>query len=265
MKKVVDIFNLIPVEGEVGVEIEMEGENEFPYRGNLEKYWRATEDGSLRGYSAEYVMKQPLELKDVPEALDILSKAIERKGTSPVYSERAGVHVHVNMQQCSVTQVYAMAFTYYCLEHALTRFCGENREGNHFCLRLKDASYTEVLLRESMRVRNFRVLMDDNIRYSALNWCSLAKYGSLEFRSMETMPDLSKIYDWCDMLLRIKRYAMDINEYSEIPMHISGEGPTFWAKNILGERLFNLIDFPDFDNMVYECMRPIQPLFYKDF
>lgn len=255
-----DIVGLNKVGGDVGVEIEMEGNCRFPWE--ISKYWKAEEDGSLRGYSVEYVMRQPMELKKVKSALNLLKEEMAAYGARPVYSERAGVHVHVNVQELTLKQVISTALVYYCLEHALVRYCGENREGNHFCLRAEDAGFIIDAVESVIQRGRMNALNNEDIRYASLNFCSLVKYGSLEFRSMETQPDLSKILEWSTMLVSLRDYAKDLKDYTEIPTDISAYGPTGWARKVLGEEMFNLINYPEFDRDVMRCVRPIQHLFY---
>lgn len=259
-KKIHNLLELNKVPGDVGIEIEIEGKRRFPVA--ISDYWRAEADGSLRGYSMEYVMRQPAPIGKVGEMLDILKKEIEAAKSLPVYSERAGVHVHVNVQQLTMNQVFCMALTYYCLEHALVKFCGENREGNHFCLRLEDADYVADVLYSAMYHKELGYLNTEDIRYSSLNFCSLFKYGSLEFRSMETQPDFSKIEDWAKILIALRDWAIAIGDATKIPFEISAHGPTGWARGMLGDDLFKLINYPNFDVDVMRCMRPIQHLFY---
>lgn len=254
------IFGFNVYKGDVGIEIEMEGHKRFPQE--FEKIWRSEDDGSLRGHSIEYVMKRPVPIDKVGISLDYLKEAIEAYGSKPKYSERAGVHVHVNVQDMNMEEVFNMALIYYCLETALVRYCGSNREGNHFCLRVQDAEGVLDCLEEAMRTKNLRNFDDENIRYASLNFCSLSKYGSIEFRAMETQPDFSKIKEWANMLYRIREYAKDKGKRSQILFNISSEGPTGWASEILGEELFKEINYPDFDRDVIRCMRPLQHLFF---
>lgn len=258
-EKIVDLLGLRACDGDVGVEIEMEGKNRFPYE--IDKYWKAEEDGSLRGHSVEYVMRKPLPIDKVDEALEYLKEVLVAAKSKPVYSERAGVHVHVNVQQLTLHQTLTMAFVYYCLEYAMVRYCGENREGNHFCLRAFDAEGVIHTLENVLIENNARYLDDEEIRYASLNFCSLFKYGSLEFRAMETQPDFSKISEWSHMLVKLRDYAAK-NEEVDILFEISSQGPTGWARSIFGEELFKHINFDGFDRSVMRCMRPVQHLFH---
>lgn len=207
-------------------------------------------------------MSEPSHIGDVEKKLTYLMEKVEESNCAPKYSERAGVHVHVNVQELTTKQVLTMAMVYYCLENPLVKYCGDNREGNHFCLRLKDADFVVNLLEHTMVEKNLRYLHNEDIRYASLNFCSLFNYGSLEFRAMETQPDFSKILEWCQMLVAIRDYAVALGSSDQIPFDISAYSPSGWARRILGDKLFGLINHPEFDQDVMRSMRPIQHLLY---
>lgn len=245
--------------GDVGIEIEMEGNHAFPIE--VGPSWRYEEDGSLRGYSCEYVLKRPHKIENVPKLLSRLKKRLKEFGSNINYSERAGVHVHVNVQEMTETELYHFALTYYCLETTLMNFCGPNRVGNHFCLRAKDAEYVLLVLKRAVK-RNLGHLEDERIRYASMNFNSLFKYGSLEFRGMETLPSLEKIEDFCHILLRLRDYSMGKEDFTSIPFDISGLSPLGWARQVLGEELFKLVKTPDMEQNIMEDCRFVQDLFY---
>ena len=124
--KIIEMYPLRETDGEVGIEVEVEGQNlGFVERSNT---WNVVGDGSLRGESAEYILRQPVHRKDIHEALAELQELI-RHATIRT-SDRAGVHVHINCQQLTFMQVINFASLYLIFEDILIKFCGEAREGN---------------------------------------------------------------------------------------------------------------------------------------
>ena len=255
------LLDLRSCKGDVGIEIEVEALRRLPTMPD-DSEWRSETDNSLRGYSMEYVLRKPIKIEKVGKSIENLREYVALAKSSPKYSERAGVHIHVNVQEMTSNQVFTMAMVYYCMESSLVRFCGPDREGNHFCLRLEDADYVVDVLESALRNRNLRYLDSEDIRYASLNFCSLFRYGSLEFRAMETTPNFDKVEEWAKILVAIRNYACKLESFDQIPARISGQGPTGWAKEVLGDELFALINEPDFDQRVMRCMRPIQHLFY---
>lgn len=259
--RIVDYFGLRKTKGDVGIEIEMEARRPLPVD-DIPSSWRHTTDGSLRGYSAEYVLRSPVTFRNVPAVLAALRRSIDAAGSEPVHSFRAGVHIHVNVQELTIHQVYLFIGMYFAFEKALIRYCGEDREGNMFCLSSDDAEYLIDVLTRSRR-RNYRLdFPGDNVRYASLNVCALRRYGSVEFRSMETMPDLSKIKEWVDMLHCLKTYALTrVNELADIPINMSHFGPEGFARQVFGDELFKLLNYEGFEDDIMDSLREKQ-LFY---
>lgn len=190
--------------GEVGIEIEVEGDD-LPYSVNG---WRKEEDGSLRGESGEFVLEDPCPRGHVHARLSDVYNAYEECETYIKPSTRQSVHVHINIQDMTITQVYTFILTFIIFEELMVDYCGEGRTGNLFCLRAKDAGYFLHTLADSASARRFTRLATDTLRYSAVNVASLFKYGSLEFRSMRGGTDQATLELWIKMLLAIKDYAM---------------------------------------------------------
>ena len=257
-----NLLSLNPTVGDIGVEIEMEGSSEFPVFGSSAD-WRKEHDGSLRGHSAEYVFRKPLSLEKAKKAVTKLKSTLDNNGNKIIYSERAGVHVHVNCQHMTVEQVIRYASLYYCFETVLTKFCGEWREGNHFCLRLQDAEAILFTLLQVTRQSKILKVNNDIYRYAALNFRSLGMYGSLEFRAMETQPDLSKINEWCDMLVAIREYAINnINSREDIAARMSFIGPEAFLAEVVGQDNFKLLEYQGMDRDILIGMREVQLLLH---
>lgn len=235
MSNIRNILGLNSTEGDVGLEIEVEGRR-MPNTTSVEKYWRIEHDGSLRGEEArEFVMTAPLPISDVHKALTELDNAFNSHNSRVGNSIRAGVHCHINVQDLTVKQMINFAVAYYVLEEVLVDYCGEHRIGNHFCLRAKDAEYIIQALSRVARERSLGSLDTDQLRYASLNFRSLFRYGSLEFRSMGTSRDLSRIQVWADTLHNIKEVAIKYDDPQDIITSISGDGVLDFCRHLLGK------------------------------
>lgn len=234
--KVVELFDLLACDSDIGLEIEMEmiGRRRY-YQPPWESFWRLEEDGSLRGFSGEYVLKQPINLDTVPKAVDELKKCLDNVGVTIKDSIRAGVHVHINCQQMTMRQVLIFSTFWYIVENLIVDWCGPNRVGNHFCLRACDADWVIDNMIDFYKNQNLEAVNTDAIRYAALNFTSLPKYGSLEFRCMQTTPDLSGIYEFCEMISIIKEKALEQDDPFKIIEEVSMIGANQWVKNLLGK------------------------------
>ena len=149
MPKIRDIFkfHLWPQENEIGIEVEMEGS----YLGGEKiKGWLREGDGSLRGHSVEFILNSPLSEKKAYIKLDALYKSLKNNSHMDP-SNRCAVHIHINCQNMEIKEVYNYISLYLILEDVILSWCGEEREGNLFCLRAKDA---EWLMLQTIRVKN---------------------------------------------------------------------------------------------------------------
>ncbi len=227
-----DFFGHPQIEGEVGVEIEIESSNPLPQQESLPRHWVLMHDGSLRGlYNGEYVFRQPKKEADAYTAIDYLSRKLPEINDSV----RAGVHVHINVRELSFLQLWTFVSCYYVLENLLTDWCGEGRQGNHFCLRASDA---DVVLQRLVRAvhHDYPHLLDsDSIRYAALNFNALRKFGSLEFRQLRTPLDLGVVKTWVSILLNIKRNSSLFPNPRAVVENFSSGGEEEFLRVMLGD------------------------------
>ena len=117
------------VEGDkVGIEVEVEGfdlPEEIPG-------WVWHEDGSLRGESAEYVIPNPVTLAGAKTKVKALKKALDKCDIQD--TGRAGVHVHVNIQDMEKAHIFNFITLYLGFEEEFIRYCAKDSVGNLFCL-----------------------------------------------------------------------------------------------------------------------------------
>lgn len=188
-------------EGDVGLELEVEAEIALPMT-ELPKPWSVKAEGSLRGdpgCAVEYYTQGPIKcdqwkLQKIRRLTDLLLKPEQK---TRLDCNRTSFHVHVNALEYTPKQVWTAITTYWLLENMLMHFCGEHRQGNMFCLRLKDAE--AVLKYAADDIANttpFKSLAGDIIRYSGINLNALPKFGTLEFRGMRGAVDPVLLDNW---------------------------------------------------------------------
>lgn len=264
MKKIV---NLIGINSKYvsdklyGVEIEVEGKH-LPNPDNTPGMWRVERDSSLKTAEAwEYVMKGPEYLTGVKGALDALQGVYNALGSQVHDSVRAGVHVHMNVQKWNIKQLLTFSICYYVLEDHLLRWCGENREGNLFCLRTRDAEYVLFQILKVLTERNIKYLQNDIIRYSSLNYCSLFKYGTIEFRGMRGTPDLETIFKWVQMIDELRTTSQGFGSPVEVLDFLSGSGEEDLMKTLLPSFYKDLVA-KDSATVIRNSARRVQMIAY---
>lgn len=188
-----------------GVELEVEGSN-FPKEAAVPG-WKMVPDGSLRN-GIEFVLAAPQGTLALKESLSVMEKAFAEAKTKRVYSFRTSTHVHVNVSNLSLTQVKSIVALYYMFENQYTSYCAKHRQGNRFCLRLREAESIVSIV--SNFISTERIPSADGAKYMALNLAPLNKYGTLEFRTLEGTDDWAKIYTWVRCLLRLRKVGKEI-------------------------------------------------------
>ena len=237
MKKLYQLLNKKePIAGDVGIEIECEGKN---LKEVFEGGWKSENDGSLRGRypesAIEYVLDKPIKVGDVHKKVSFLAEQLE--GAKLDFSFRTSVHVHVNVQDLTEAEVCNMAYIYLLLEEPLTNFCGRDRKGNRFCLRVVDAEHVVSVIR-TMCEKGVKTALqfDENaIRYGAINLASMCKYGSIEFRAMRGNMDADTINIWANSLIAIRRYAQQHKSPQSVREEFEKIGPAKFIKKVLGD------------------------------
>lgn len=244
MSRILDIFRLNPIVADVGLEVEVEATLKLPQLeiGHNNDYWSTHTDGSLRGIAAEYVSK-PIEEKDIIPALDCLR--FNLKHSQVKNSVRAGVHVHVNCQEMTEDELIKYIALYTIFEIPLVEYCGDSRVGNAFCLRMCDAEGAIDIITSFIRKGVANTVLNDGLRYGALNPISLRKFGTLEFRSLGTQWPFKNIEVWCDILLRLREVSKTFESLAHIIDTFEAEGTEQFTKNIFDKHYKTF--FPTFN------------------
>lgn len=261
-QKSVEYFKIPKTPGEIGIEIEMETNKAFrPECVDLETWSIDWDEGSIKGNGAEIVLIQPCSRDEVAPIMNNLRSTIKKSGVGVKNSVRAGIHIHINCQDMTVGEILKFMMCYYPLETAFTDFCGENRQGNLFCLRVRDAMgminqlYNSVQEKDLYKMRN-----NDAYKYAALNMQSLFKYGSLEFRAMATTKDFKNVEQWIDIITRIKDYSLKVDSVWDNMTKISGLGPFEWLTEVVGSENAKDLYYPGIEEDMMEDCRNIQML-----
>ncbi len=233
----------------VGIELELEGDLAPIEAAINPSFWGSKPDGSLRD-GMEFVLAAPIKLEHLDDACAELNKALKKM--RPKTSIRTSTHVHVNILDLTIRQVYQAAAGYYLLEELLIGTQPKERRGNLFCLRMSDADSVSIFLKKSLQTgRFFQMYNEDHHKYSALNLCTVNRFGSLEFRIFEAMmpDDFKKWVIACHELIR-NSAKLDVKTlldmYDDLPVK------TF-LKNLMPKSSF--IWEGKSDDYLNECLR----------
>lgn len=222
--------------GRFGIEIETEVPtpsdhsknidfDENPWRMKGESLWTPTSDNSLRNFGVEFILTDPLSLDGVKKALEEFDK---RFSGTPFIKDAPGtsVHVHVNIQDFTVTEIANFCTIWTLFENLLIEFCGETRRSNLFALPSRCSEGNVKLAVELFeyieRTKNLYRIDEGYGKYAALNLCCLYSLGSLEVRSFRGCTDGEKIFEWVRILNRISEASKRFdNPHSILDMYQS--------------------------------------------
>lgn len=176
------------------------------------KSWAAINDGSLRNFGVEFVLKGPQTIAEVKESLKEFKKHL---GDVEFIegSQSTSVHVHINILDMSMTELVSFVMLYSYFENLLVEFSGDMRRSNLFALPLRvcDSSLSQFLRGVvAFDYGNPQHFPRDETawKYSALNFCPIWKHGSVEIRTMRGTTDTEEILKWVSILNKLVDFAL---------------------------------------------------------
>lgn len=193
-KPIHEVLQIRRVKGtDLGIEVELEGENLLDPRAAF-RMWKVVNEGSLRHNGLEFVTTPGLTIDTLDKAMTELRFILGRAVIQP--SIRQSVHVHVNATDMTLLDAYKVIAAFALVEDMLVKANGEDRTGNLFCLRGRDAEYTHRQIIQDIKEGFHFDSWDNNHRYSALNLSALKKFGTFEFRFIKGLSDPDEIAIW---------------------------------------------------------------------
>lgn len=236
MKTIYDIFKanrrLKKGLGEFGIEIETETKNASNYPADFfgdsfmketvhgqKIYWQprsipewyVTEDGSLRDFGREFVLKNPLDYGLAMSALESWGtalKSVKFNKDAPATS----VHVHMNVTEMTLIQLANLLCLLIFFENLLTEFSGDIRRSNTFARPIRCAdtaveNFQSLISSLELGKREALKFNEQHTKYGVINLATIHTYGSVEIRCFRGTTDYVQIQDWLTILNRIYKFA----------------------------------------------------------
>ncbi len=254
-----------------GIEVECEGKNVGLVGPDILDSWAPHRDGSLRewqGYQpCEWVFNGPANYKHSVARVNQLFDYFDKNKAKLHLSNRTSIHVHFNMGDKTTYQLVNTYVLFTILEDLLDAYCGEERNGNLFCLSSRHAEGQLKWVEEAI-FKNYRFKYNDNWRYCSLNLASLNKFGTIEFRGMRGLDKREDLLAWLEIINELVNYSCyKMKNPVDLIESISAKRPIGFIKEIFSKenflRLTRGIDEDQIDNSVYEGLRLVQMLVYK--
>lgn len=186
----------------VGVEIEIENVQMHPEpvrQTRLMEMWHTKPDGSLRNGGIEFVSVYGATAADVMTYLPVLHAAMV---TSEV-SFRCGLHIHVDVTQFTMPELYRVFMVYTIMEKILFAVSGQRGE-NRFCRPVQDSVTSVANCMHYGHASDWSKFIDaacHGTKYLAMNVRTLGQFGTLEFRHHHGTIDSTQLGQWLTILL----------------------------------------------------------------
>lgn len=180
----------------IGIEVEVENIRD---QVQLQHSWSVHTDGSLRNSGLEFI-SLPTPPRLVESAINHLFDKLPKEAH---FSPRTSIHVHMNVRELSLAQIYNIVILYQCFEDLLYKFAGPERKKSIFCVPIGSTNYY-INLR-----RNFVGRGDGTSwsKYTGLNLAPMNEYGTIEFRHLRGTRDRTVLFEWLHYLYAIWHYA----------------------------------------------------------
>ena len=141
----------------------------------------------------------------------------------------------------------------------MVELCDEGRKGNHFCLRLSDAEFLTYILNECILKNSAYPLWESDIRYSALNLQSIAKFGTVEFRTIGTNFPFTNIEYFANVFEKLLTTCKKFRDPIDFITHCSGSGGIHnTLLTVLEELASPITGIPDYRDKLINSMRFVQ-------
>lgn len=265
---IADHFGTGEVQDLFGVEVELEGRKIQTTRESVTKYWQLHNDGSLRVHkegdqACEYVFGIPLNIEDTRNAiLTLFQYLTNTPGVEVFDSYRTSIHVHVNCLSETTRTIVNFLTLAIIFDELFVSQNGDTRIGNNFCLRAKDAEGQIADLMNSVNKYGSLFNINQEHRYSSVNFGSLLKFGTVEFRSLECTTDFKRVMHWINTLQALKASSRRYENPKEIISNFSRRGPLGFMITHLGEQYGKYASVSGAHQMLQNGMRLAQDFAY---
>lgn len=208
--------------GDVGVELEVEGRH-LPTI--LPEGWLVKAEDSLRGEGGrvvrgeagavdqprEYVSARPVGLPTLMARLQELHKLLTTRPVEVRLTYRASTHIHLNMGGETLSTLLAFVSAFAIAEPVLLRLCGNERNGNLFCMPLYETGDAVFAVQQLERLVTRQGFEFRRGKYASLNLDPLFTLGSVEARCFPNTISPELVHRWAGWLVNLRSLAREVS------------------------------------------------------
>jgi len=205
-----DLYN---INDYVGVEIEIEHMplSDVDVEELLSCYIELVWDGSLKVKGHEIRFTQAIKGEKIVELLNEIEEFVDdyQDKSSKVDGNRASTHIHININDLTLGELYNFVLLSYFMEPYIFSLCKRDRSYNPFVV-------AESNTRDSSDILNKikggdLIFPPERYKYRGIGLNSINTLGSLEFRMFHSTHKATEILGWINLLQRIKHTAKTKN------------------------------------------------------
>ena len=205
----------------IGVEIEVE-QMHTDFTTSLPLGWSGTGDNSLRSGGFEFVSSpvSPEFFRHIYSALLLHLRHSPCDLRPPKFSWRTSIHVHLNVRNETVENVFNLLLLYILFEDSFFSFVGEDRRANNFCVPLTETNLSETISELFQASIGLKDLLRCWQKYTAVNprpiFCNdhgettggqHDGKGTIEFRQLAGTYDANQVITWINLILCLQNYS----------------------------------------------------------
>lgn len=183
------------------------------YNHALRNHWKLTTDASVHGGvtgSGIELVSPPLTGEEGLQQIERACAVLQECGMT--INRSCGLHVHVDARNLPIVALRKLAFLYAECEDVIDNLMTPSRRGANamFCNTMKNASWPRVAAAQTAQeiALNFgRGTSGNQARYSKVNFTSMWRHGTVEFRQHSGTVFADKINAWVKTCLRMVNAA----------------------------------------------------------
>ena len=202
----------------VGLEVEVEKLASLSSLGDFSIfpgmfYWKCVEDGSLRNKGKEFV-SLPVRGKQLIHAVYELDNYLRTKHPNHVFSQRTGLHIHINVRYMTADQLMRFIILYLVVENLFYLQAGKDRISNNFCVPVNQSKFGVALPEVFHKLSKGEIeealytLTNDWKKYTGFNLLPLKTLGTVEFRHYQGTSDPNFILNQVNLILSMRKFAL---------------------------------------------------------
>lgn len=175
------------------------------YNHTTRGHWKIVSDSSIQGENGSEVVSPVLRGAEGMEQVKKVCIALQKAGAK--VNQSCGFHVHIGINDLSVSNVKDLVSSYINLENDIDAFMPASRRGNFntYCRNMSSVTGIKSKIKNCSTIGMLSNCF--NTRYYKLNLKSYVKYGTVEFRQHAGTTSFSKVKNWVMICARLVEYS----------------------------------------------------------